>query len=106
MKLADTEFLLRTSLQAGVPLLIAELKACTAAERDARIRGWAKDGAEAVAHRGDTLMFRGKPGATAPVWTALARGVAAGAFMPGGITVFGDHWCVDHDQCRGATTNE
>lgn len=32
----------------------------------------------------------------------LARGLAAAAFQPGGISVFGRHWCVDHAECVAA----
>ena len=93
----DLRFLLRTSLEAGVPLLIAELRTLPEPERTARMLGWARDGAQQIAHKGDLLQFGGK--GTGAAWSAMARGIAAASFAPGGITVFGAHFCADHDQC-------
>ncbi|WP_194821283.1 hypothetical protein [Micromonospora sp. S-DT3-3-22] len=91
------------ALQAAVPLWILELAALPPAHRDDRIRRWAADSADTVAHKGDILQFRGgKRGETAAVFNALARGIAAAAHLPGGITAFGQHWCVNHSQCLDA----
>ena len=107
---------LMITLQAAVPLWMAELRAMTEAQRDRTILSWAADAAEVIASNGDTLMFRTKPtkvtaaqlGAnsrrkvgdevsTAATFNHLARGLAALAYCPGGVH-FGDtHWCsVEH----------
>lgn len=36
---------------------------------------------------------------TAPAFNALARGLAAAAWHPSGVTFLGQHWCVGH--CTG-----
>ncbi|WP_329013149.1 hypothetical protein OG271_03880 [Micromonospora rifamycinica] len=91
------------ALQAAVPLWILDLAALPPALRDDRIRRWAADSADTVAHKGDILQFRGgKRGETAAVFNALARGIAAAAYLPGGITAFGEHWCVNHAECLDA----
>lgn len=36
------------------------------------------------------------------VFNFLARGLAVGAFAPGGITYRGMHWCTDHQACLDA----
>lgn len=37
---------------------------------------------------------------TAPAFDALARGLAAAAWHPSGVTFLGQHWCVGH--CAGS----
>lgn len=56
--------------------------------------------------RGDVLLYGGgQPGETAAVFARLAETLAILAFAPGGVTVFGLHWCaVSHAWCPGATT--
>jgi hypothetical protein len=56
-----------------------------------------------VASKGDILQFRSKKaGETAEVFNHLAKGLTALAHQPGGVTAFGRHWCVDHQQCLDA----
>lgn len=110
-------------LRVAVPLRIAELQHTTSAERDVRIRTWAREAGDMVAHHGDMLMFRVSAGrehtnscrqqgwqhcdclvGTAQVFNALVRGLAAGAHMPGGVTLFGLHWCTTaHQRCPNRT---
>ncbi|MFV2094849.1 hypothetical protein ACFHW1_05070 [Micromonospora sp. LOL_014] len=98
-----SDILLVTSLQATVPWLVRDLQRLPAKVRARRIDQWAAAAVDQVGHRGDILQFRGgKPGETAQVWTALARGLAAAAMAPGGITFMGQHWCADHTICDKA----
>lgn len=116
-RLADNEAndVLLITLDAAVPLWLAELRSMTPIQRAEHVRTWAAEAAEVVASHGDTLMFRTrshklravqlgpasrrKPGAevsTAATFNALARGLAALAMSPGGVLFAGRHWCVKH----------
>ena len=87
------------ALEAAVPLHIIELQDRTPEQRVAI----AQRSADEVACHGDTLQFGGgKRGDVAAVFNHLARGLAAGAFAPGGITFAGHHWCTDHAVCLDA----
>lgn len=93
---------LTAGLLAAVPLWIHQLNEHHPDTRD-RIRArWAEAAADAVAYGGDTLQFGGKRGEAAKVFNHLARGLAAAAYNPGGITAFGEHWCVNHTECVAA----
>ncbi|MEU0081392.1 hypothetical protein ABZY58_26120 [Micromonospora tulbaghiae] len=89
-------------LSAAVPLWIHQLAQLPEKARDRQRQRWADAAVEAVAFRGDTLQFGGKRGEAADVFNHLARGIAAAAFAPGGITFAGEHWCTDHAACRAA----
>jgi hypothetical protein len=91
-----------TALQVAVPLHITELAALPARIREPLIERWAADAVEPAAHKGDALMFGGKRGEAAAVFAALARGLAALAYQPGGVTVLGQHWCTNHAACQDA----
>ena len=94
----DTRFVLLTALEAAVPLHIIELRDRTPEQRVAI----GQKSAGEVAHRGDVLEFGGhKRGVVADVFNHLARGLACGAYQPGGITFAGRHWCTDHAVCEG-----
>jgi hypothetical protein len=81
---------LRLALQVAVPIWIRELKRLPApGQLDAVRMAWAKNAADAIAHEGDTLMFQSRPGRSAETFNQLAKGLAAGAFQPGGITFAG-----------------
>lgn len=84
------------SLDAAVPLHIAELRTASQDDR-ARI---ARDSADTVASQGDVLQYGGT--GCAQAFNALARGLAAAAYQPGGITYAGRHWCTDHAACQRA----
>ena len=91
--------LLSISLSAAVPLWIEKLKPLTPEERIARASGLA----DIIAAHGDIILYRGgKAGESAKAFNALAEGVAIGAFQPGGVTAFGQHWCVNHAECKAA----
>lgn len=94
-KIFDT---LLPTLQLAVPMWIQRLRGTDEWQRVAL----AREDAQAVAERGDALMYRSKPGRSGEVFNALARGLAIAAYQPGGVTAFGEHWCTDHDVCTGA----
>lgn len=80
---------LLTALQAAVPLWIEDLRKLTADQRVAL----GHELAQVVAYKGDILQFGSKKkGQVAEVFNATARGLAALAFQPGGVTWCGIHW--------------
>lgn len=89
----DVRVNLAPALEAAVPLRMMELRALGEVARGRLIAAWAAEAAEQVAHHGDLLMFRGKKaGESARVFNALAKGLAAAAFVPGGVTFAGIHF--------------
>ena len=84
------------TLEVAVPLRIAELARQNDEQRGRTMRAWAANAADVIASRGDQLMFRSKPhkgeGGTADTFNDLARALAVGAFVPGGVTFAGMHW--------------
>lgn len=81
--------LMRTALAAAIPLWVIEF----------RKRPWdevaekAKECGQIIAEKGDVLQFKSKTkGETAKAFNALAQGLAALSFCPGGVTFLGDHW--------------
>ena len=95
---AGARELLTMALEAAVPLYIAQLQRLTIDE----IVAIAREAGPLLAEKGDRLLFRGaKRGETAAVFNATARGIAALAFAPGGVTVFGRHWEARCDSAPG-----
>lgn len=90
------------TLQLAVPLWMHQLAQHHPDTRDHIRLRWAAQAADAVAYGGDTLQFGGKRGEAAKVFNHLARGLAAAAYNPGGITALGEHWCTNHDECLNA----
>ncbi|WP_433259245.1 hypothetical protein ACQPYK_49610 (plasmid) [Streptosporangium sp. CA-135522] len=87
---------LRLALLGLLPLLIAEFKNTTFEER----RDPAAADAQTIASRADQLMFPDPKAKLSGVLTSIARGLAIGAYQPGGITVLGIHACVyAHPHC-------
>lgn len=87
-------------LAVAVPLRLMELAQLDPETRGRRIRVWATDAANDVAYRGDDLLFGSKKsGGAARVFNALAQGLAALAYCPGGVTFAGRHWCADRCAC-------
>ena len=84
------------TLRLAVPLRIAELQLLAGETRTRQVRWWAREAGDVVAHKGDVLQYGGKRGAAAMVFNHLARGLAALACMPGGVSFAGTHWCVEH----------
>lgn len=84
------------SLEAFVPIRIAEIRSWAQDERAAAARA----AADMVATHGDDLQYGGRH--CARTWAALVTGLAAAAYQPGGVTFAGRHWCVDHAACDAA----
>jgi hypothetical protein len=96
--MADSE-LLALSLQVAVPLWIDRIRDVPWETRIER----ARELAQYIASHGDNILYRGhKKGQSAEAFNALAEGLAIGAYLPGGVSAFGCHWCVDHDTCLEA----
>lgn len=106
------EWLLATTLDISVPLDLAILYAMGDEDREEAITRWAATAAELIAHSDASLLYpipasprtadhAAEPG-TAATFSALSKGLAAGAHTPGGITFLGRHWCTDHARCRAA----
>lgn len=91
--MSEDNGLLGIALSAAVPLRMLELAKLDPVTRERVIARWAADAVEPVASRGDILMYRSKTrGATAEVFNHLAKGLAALAWSPGGVTFQGQHW--------------
>ncbi|WP_046468670.1 hypothetical protein [Allosalinactinospora lopnorensis] len=77
-----------TTLHMAVPIAMRKIAGLTDHER----RELAGQSAAWVAEHGDDLLYGGRHCAAA--YTMLARGLAALAFTPGGVTFVGKHWCI------------
>jgi len=96
---------LALALAAAVPLEIARLRALPEEERAREIKAHTGQAvAVLLGEHGDDLLFGGRHCAEA--FAALATGLACLAWQPGGVTVFGQHFCADHAQCRAAELRE
>lgn len=80
--------LLKIHLMTAVPLYIEQFRNLPWQEID-RI---AKESSQIIAEKGDLIMFKGKKGESAKAVNALAKGIAALSFVPGGVKVFGLHF--------------
>lgn len=99
MTFKDESRLLRDSLLLAVPLRMASQARWSDEERAEA----AHRAAQIVAEHGDILMYGGsRKGEAAKAFAALAEGLAAAAYQPGGVRFAGMHWCVDHDACLAA----
>jgi len=85
---------LATSLSAAVPLWTESFveKGMSLDE----VLAVAKGASQIIAEKGDLILFKSKKkGETAEAFNALAKGIAACAFVPGGVTTFGQHFEAD-----------
>lgn len=89
VKMAEQNPVLLAALDAAVPLWILEFRELPREEVLGRARGLE----EVIAAHGDDLLFGGRRCAEA--FNAVAKGIAALSFCPGGVTVFGRHWEAD-----------
>ena len=85
-------------LQVVVPMWISDLRSYPEEQR----LEIAREAGQYIAEHGDDLMFRSKPGKSAEAFNQLAKGLAAAAYQPGGITFAGMHFCTDHEACKAA----
>jgi hypothetical protein len=87
---------LTDALDAAVPLHIDEMRTWKPRHRADEAHCLA----QVITEKGDVLQYGGQRGEAARTFTALARGLAAAAYQPGGVTFAGRHWCVEaHIAC-------
>ncbi len=104
--LEHVRVLMRATLQAAIPMWIERLRVQPWETVQAR----AHEASTIVASQGDIIQFKSKEkGATARAFNALAEGLAALSFCPGGVKFLGDHWIAEHPegvrQHEGASRN-
>lgn len=106
--------LLAEVLALAVPLEMARLARIPDQRRPEVLHTLTTRAATALSSHGDALMWpvNGRPRrrrsgvvldpdpGTPQVFAALASGLAAAAYAPGGVTWHGRHWCTDHTRCH------
>lgn len=86
-------------LDITVELRIFELRRLDGDARHARRMRWILEAEDAgVFTEGLLVGARARPGEAATAFNALARAIAALAYMPHGVTLFGRHWEVKPDE--------
>ena len=101
--------LLADLLDVAVPMQLIILDGMDPGERPEAITRWMAGAVDLITCSDASLLYPVKaspktdrhaaePG-TAATFAAVARGIAAAAHIPGGITVFDRHWCVNHTEC-------
>lgn len=86
--------LLQMTLAVAVPMWIERMKKKPWSAIVIR----AQECAQVVAEKGDIIQFKSaKKGETANAVNHLAEGVACLAFVPGGVTLFGQHFEAKHE---------
>ena len=89
----NTESLLTVTLELAVPLWQMKLKNMPWSEALAGIKG----ASDLIGSKGDILQFGGgKKGEVAKVLNKMAEAIAVLSFLPGGVTLFGQHWEDQH----------
>lgn len=97
---ATTVALILAALGAAVPLHVAELQSLSYDE----VLEEAQRASAIVAEKGDIIQYRAKKtGETAKAFNALARGLAALSFSPGGVKFLGERWVNDHPELTRET---
>lgn len=88
------------SLEAAVPLWMAQLRDLDESSRATLMRAWRDAAWEPLAHMSDVgMMAGGTTGEAAGWFNHLARAIAVMSYAEGGVTIFGRHWCQDHTRC-------
>lgn len=91
---------LACALLTAVPMRIWEITHWTPEQRT-NDAAWAAELMRAGA-AGDVLLYGTKDGGPAAAFNALVRGLAALAFVEGGVEFAGLHWCTaPHIECPG-----
>ncbi|WP_141576174.1 hypothetical protein [Actinomadura sp. WMMA1423] len=89
---------LAAGLLVAVPQRMQEIRGWTPEQR-ANDAAWVVELMRAGA-AGDVLLYGAKDGRPAAAFAALVRGLAALAYVEGGVTVAGLHWCAArHIEC-------
>jgi hypothetical protein len=87
------DMLLKTTLQAAVPLWQIKLRERPWADIEAMLA----EAQRILSDKSEILLFGGgKKGEVAEAFNALARAIAILSFMPGGVDAFGEHWEAQH----------
>jgi hypothetical protein len=116
--MVDQPWALVETLAVAVPLEIARLARIPGHRRPEVLHTLTIRAATMVSSHGDALFWPspGRPRrrrstvtvdatpSTPQVFAALAAGLAAAAFAPGGITWGALHWCTDHRRCQEPET--
>jgi hypothetical protein len=96
---------LSIALSAAVPLHIIELQAKGGPDAEDLKKATAMS--SVLGERGDVLLFgggkKGKKGEVAEIFNGLARALAVLSFVPGGVTLFGNHWETKTEKTVGKT---
>lgn len=98
--------LLADILDIAVPIQLMILKEIPPEELPEILARWTAGAADLITSSDASLLYPMKkspktakhveePG-TVATFAALARGIAAAAYAPGGITAFGRYWCVNY----------
>lgn len=91
---------LASALAVAVPLRMQEIRGWTPEQRS-NDAAWVVELIRAGAG-GDVLLYGGPGGSAAGAFAALVRGLAALAYVEGGVEVAGLHWCAaPHAGCPG-----
>lgn len=89
---------LATVLDALVPMSILGMAGMTHTDR------MAMADVDAVTGHADVLIAGGRSEPGVDPMAALVRGIAVCAYAPGGVTIFGRHWCASaHEGCPNGT---
>lgn len=101
MNESPADQLLFDNLTVAVKLWMDELCVLSIPVRRAIVRRWARDAATLLSERGDIVRYGGAArGKVAEAFNHMARGLAALAFCPGGVTFADIHFCADHSLCE------
>ena len=71
-------------------------------EVEAALRGEGPSTLAALIRTGEAFLYRRAPGESAAAFSAIARGVAAGACWPGGVRMFGRRYIATHPEAQAA----
>ncbi len=83
--------LLSIAMSAAIPLRIMQLKARGGPSKEDIQK--AQKTSEMLGERGDVLIFGGgKKGEAAELFNRTAQAIAVLSFVPGGVTIFGQHF--------------
>ncbi len=91
--------LLMMTLALAVPIAIEDAKRMPLAD----VQQAAREASVTIGAKGDVLQFGGgKKGEAAAAFAALARGLAALSFQPGGVKFNGTEWIAVHPDSEEA----
>jgi hypothetical protein len=97
--------LLGHAIDPTVTVYINQLREMDPPIRDTVLHSWREDAAGLTEVHDHPELHTGKTKAqTARIYDQLARGLAADAHRPGGVTFAGRHWCTQpHPDCPNRT---